>query len=191
MRVSSEEESTDLPSIAKRPHTNKPTGRRSVFFNIFLKIRILKFASSQILPELRAGIAWKREETESNIHTNLVVPKRRITTFSMRRANLICSILTQSWCRTFILFGSKNPTKNETAHGTVKCLQKHVMLNEKPCIFIQIVLWNLSTLVKTYVGIKASQKSVLLLFRFSQVFQKSGGEKQCNASVICDHLMVQ
>ena len=40
MRVSSEEESTDLPSIAnrsRRPHTSKPTGRHKFFFTHFPK----------------------------------------------------------------------------------------------------------------------------------------------------------
>ena len=64
MRVSSEDELTDLRVFAersKRPHTtNQVAG--TMFLHMFLKIRIVKSASSQRLLELR-GIAGQHEET--------------------------------------------------------------------------------------------------------------------------------
>ena len=71
-------------------------------------------------------------------------------------------------------------------------------------LFTQIIRWSLFALVKTNVGITTRQpqtdqrptglvktkfarsKKVLLLFWFSRVFQKSGGEEQWIASVICE-----
>ena len=76
MRVSSEEESTDLPSVAnrsRRPNTSKPTGRQNVFLHIFVKIRLVKLARSQKLPELLARAARKHEETVLVIHESSVM----------------------------------------------------------------------------------------------------------------------
>ena len=44
-----------------------------MFLHMFLKIRFVKFASSQGLPEPRAGTALKREETVIIMHQNLVM----------------------------------------------------------------------------------------------------------------------
>ena len=65
LRVSSEEQSIDLPFIGGGPrdNTSKPIGRQNVCDAFLLKIRIVKFASSQRLPELRVGTARMHEET--------------------------------------------------------------------------------------------------------------------------------
>ena len=44
----------------------------------------------------------------------------------MRRTNLVCSIVTQSWCRIFCLVGFSDPAKNKTAQETMECLQHFV-----------------------------------------------------------------
>ena len=75
--MSSEEESTDLPSIAersKRPNTSKPTGRHNVFTH-FQTMWIVKFVRSRTLPDLLAGTAATADH------------KVRIS---------VCSIVTQS-----------------------------------------------------------------------------------------------
>ena len=107
MRVKSEE-SADNPVYtgkSKRPSTNKPTGK-IVFSHILQHVRIVQFVSSQRLPKLRAGTSPKREETAIIIHKNLEMLHRRITKFPVRRTNLVCSIVSKSWYRTFILVGS-------------------------------------------------------------------------------------
>ena len=71
MGVNSKEESADLPVFAersKRPNTCKPNGTHNVLTHTILKIRIVRSASSQKLFELRAGIAWKQEESATIIH---------------------------------------------------------------------------------------------------------------------------
>ena len=63
----------------------------------------------------------------------LVLPQRRIKKFSMRRMNLVCSIVMQSWCRTLVLVVF-NATKNETAREKMKSLQKFLPPEQKPSI---------------------------------------------------------
>ena len=75
------------------------------FHTFSVKIGNVKFASSLKLPGFCAGTAQKLEETESITHTNLVMQSRRITKFSTSRTNLVCNIVTQSWCRTVVLIG--------------------------------------------------------------------------------------
>ena len=83
---------------------------------ISLKIRIVTFVSSQRLPELRAGTSRKRKETAFIIHKNLVMLFWRITKFSMKKTILVCSIVTQSWCRVFILIGFNATLRRITLH---------------------------------------------------------------------------
>ena len=102
LKVSSEEETTHHLFIANR--CNKPTGRHHVL-HMFPKIRTVKFVSSRKLPDNRAGTAWKPEETVLIIRKHLVVLSRRIIKFSMRKTNLVRSIVMQSWYSAFILGG--------------------------------------------------------------------------------------
>ena len=115
MRVSSEEESTDLPSFAersKRQNTSKPFGRHKGFFNISPKIGILKLVSSRRLPELGAGTARMHEETVFIYRKFGVMLCRRTIKFSVRRTNLACSIVTQS-CGAATLFSLDAKLPNE------------------------------------------------------------------------------
>ena len=76
MRVSSEEEPTDLPVVvekSKRPPTSKPTGRHHKFSHISPKIRIENLVNSRRQPELRAGTARTREKTVSSYRKFLVI----------------------------------------------------------------------------------------------------------------------
>ena len=163
----------------------------------------MKFASSQQLPGLRAGIARKREETAIIIHRYLEMPQQQIIKFSVKRTNLVCSIVTQSWYRIFILIGFKTTQrKNKIAQETMKRLQKFVQPDQIPSIirtdnsleFIRDCedqCWNhdKSTPYRSEpmelprTQFPGSQKVHLHLW-FSWVIQKSGGEKQWNAYVV-------
>ena len=75
-----------------------------MFLHMFPQIRLVKFISSQRLPEHRAGTAWMHEETVSIIHKKLgdvLTADHKV--FNSERSNLFRTIVTQSWCRTFIL----------------------------------------------------------------------------------------
>ena len=113
MMVSPEEEPADLPVFAEKvqetKHKQADWQPPWFFYTLVLKLRIVKFASSQQLPGLRAGIARKREETAIIIHRYLEMPQQQIIKFSVKRTNLVCSIVTQSWYRIFILMDSKLP----------------------------------------------------------------------------------
>ena len=77
MRVSSDEESTDLPVFAERPqrpNTRTPTDRHNVFTHFPQTIRIVKSVSSRRLPEFRAETARNHEETVFFYLKFLVIP---------------------------------------------------------------------------------------------------------------------
>ena len=109
MRVRSEEESTDLLSIAngsKRPHTSKPTGWHNVLthFPIDPDCEVFKLTETSRAP------CRNRQKVGDRVHHPhifLVMLSRRITQFSVRRSHLVSNIVTQAWCRTFILIGFK------------------------------------------------------------------------------------
>ena len=98
---------------------DQPQGTLCLHF--FLMIRIEKSVSSQRLPELRVRTAGKHEEIVFIIHKNMVMLLRRIMKFSMRRTNLVCIIVLQSWSRSFNAYCVKcYSTKNKTARETMK-----------------------------------------------------------------------
>ena len=74
-------------------------------FSHFLKNRNEKSVSSQRLPELRARAAAQKNETMLMIPKFLETIKRRNIQFSINTTNLVCSIVTQSWCSTSVLLG--------------------------------------------------------------------------------------
>ena len=110
LRVSFEEESTDLLCSSQNGPRDQTQASRlagTIFLHIFFKIRIVKFVSSRKLPDFRGGTARKREETVLIIHINLVMLRTADQKFPVKRTNLVCCIVTQSWCRIFLLVGSK------------------------------------------------------------------------------------
>ena len=87
-----------------RDHTQQTKWQAQWVFYMFLEIRIVKSASSQRLLELR-GTAGQHEETVFIYRKMFGVLLRRIIQFSMRRTTLVCSIVTPSWCKTYLFIG--------------------------------------------------------------------------------------
>ena len=142
MRLSSEEKSTDLLTIAngsKRPNTRKPTGKHN-FHTFHPQIRIVKFVRSQRLSVLRCT---RRPNSPPR---KLVMLLRRIKEFSVKRTNLDCSIVTQLWCKTFVLIGFKGADENQDCAS----LQHVRAARSETPFFIQIILWNLFVFKKTW-----------------------------------------
>ena len=104
MRVSSEEESTDLhvsAEMSKRPNTSKQTGRHKVFTPLpeDLNCQVRKLTKTTRAPcrnclEARGG--------RTHLLQHLVMLQQRIIRFSKKRISLV-GIVTQSWCRIFLL----------------------------------------------------------------------------------------
>ena len=97
-RVSSEEESTDVPFIAgkgPRDQTQASQLAGTLPLHIIPTIRVVKFVSSQKQLELRAGVTWMQEETVFTYRKNLLIRQRRIMKFSMENTNIVCCIVTQ------------------------------------------------------------------------------------------------
>ena len=118
----------------KRPTTSKPTGRHNVFFFFFKKFWIVTFASSRKLPELRAGTARMREETVfitlQKKRDDVITADRNV--FNTVTTSLVCSIVSQSWYRTFMPIGSTYiPDDNKSAQETVNSLPTFVPLDQK------------------------------------------------------------
>ena len=67
---------------------------QTLFLHIFPKIRFVKCVSSRILPELQTDTAWMQEETVCIHWQRLVIPSSRSEKFSVKRTNLVCSIVT-------------------------------------------------------------------------------------------------
>ena len=127
MRVSSEEESTDLPFIAngsKRPNTSKPTGRR----NVFRKIRIVKVC--RLTKTTRApcrgppGCTRRPCSSSTNIGRCTVLNEE-----NEARAQHRCTVVVQDH---YSYWFQRYPPKNDTAQETMICLQKLVPPGQKP-----------------------------------------------------------
>ena len=158
-RVSFEEESADFPVFAAKPNRPKQASQLAdaMFLRISLNIRMLKCVSSERPPELRAGSDQKREETVL-IHKMLVMLERRITMSHMKRANLVRSIVTQSWYKTFSFHCVQcHPTKKKDCAGDVEKFKRSCRQIRHQVSFIWAIPWSLFALHKTDVGITTSQ----------------------------------
>ena len=103
MRVSSDEESTDLPTIAnksKRPNTSE---RAQSVYTVSQKIRIVKFVSSRQLPERNRPEARGDRCHHPQMFGDATTADHKVV--SKEIESLVCIIVTQLWCGTFILFG--------------------------------------------------------------------------------------
>ena len=72
------------------------------------------------LTEMRQGESTNFAFT---YRTNLVMLQWRIMKFSMRRRNFVCSIVTQFWCKTFILIGLNATLRRRKLRWTCNSLE--------------------------------------------------------------------
>ena len=98
--------------MSKRPNTSMPTGKHNVFTHVpkdpncaVCKLTKARRAPCRNRPE-------EKEETAITIHRSLEMLQRRITKFSVKRTNLVCSIVTQPWCRVACWMGSPRQVLN-------------------------------------------------------------------------------
>ena len=169
-----------------------------MFVHIFLKIRIVKFASSQKLLELRAGIARKGEETESIIHKSLVMTADHKGSQCGERISFAASLRSRD-AGPSLLLDSTLPNEKQNCARNDEEFAKFFPPDQKPDMIDTDSSLEFtrafdrkgsSQVVKTYVGITTSQlhtdqkptelpkrqfagsKKVPLLFWYSKVFQK-------------------
>ena len=127
MRVSSEEESTDLPFVeerSKKPDTSKPTGR-PMFSHIFPMIRIVKCVSPQKLP---SSVQSRPEAQGDRIYLPPEIGDALMADHEVfNEENESVQELCYYWIQ-------GNSTQNKTAQDTMKSLQKFVPSDQKPGI---------------------------------------------------------
>ena len=195
--VESKKTPDDMRVMSKRPNTSKPTGRDNIFTH-FPQLRIVKYASSQRLPELRAGTARMHEETES-IFGDVVTADHKVQW--RKRISFATSLRSRDADSLFWLDSKLNEEQNRARNNDM--FVKIRAARSKTGIIHTDIRWSLSALVKTHIGITRSQhqtdqkptelsktqftgsKKVPLLFWISRVCKKSGGDKRWNAYVIC------
>ena len=107
IRVSSEEESTDLPSVAnrsKRPNTSKQLAGK-MFFTHFRKDPTCEVCK---ITKTTRALSKSRPEARGDRTRHPRMFSDAITAdHGVLRTTLVCSIVTQLWCKTTILIGSK------------------------------------------------------------------------------------
>ena len=146
-------------------------------------------ASSQKLPKLRAGIAQKQQETESIIHKNgdaftadhKVVNEENEPRLQHRYADVVQNLL--------FLLDTRLDEKQSCARNSEMFANIRAARSKNLVSFTQIILWSLFALVKTCVAedtVRRVNEGTSALLWFIRVFQKSGGEKDCNAFDICE-----
>ena len=76
----------------------------------------------------------------------------------MKRTNLVCSIVTQSWCRIFVLVGfNATLRRKELRRERRKVCKLSCRQIRNQVRLLQIIPWHLFELVKTCVGLTTSQ----------------------------------
>ena len=178
MRVSSRRRvnrSSFLSQKGPRDQT-QASQRAGTFLNMFLNIRIVKFAKTT-----RAPFRNRPEARGDRIHPqnfgDAITADHRV--LSQEDEICFCSIVTQLWCRNFILVGSELPNeKHHCARDDEQFANTHVGITTSQPHTDQKPM----DLPKTQF---AGSKKVPLRFWCSRLFKNSGGQMQWNASDNC------